>query len=103
MPRQIPHGVDSAHHLDVIVNRLLEGKSALVLEIEPAVGRLGMPVGDRPPRRLLAVRHFIGTIETLLTPCRHPAALRFLRLAVPRSHSLVRSLAAECAAKAWSW
>ena len=45
----------------------------------------------------------VNCYQDAMTPCRHPAALRFLRLAVPRLHSLVRSLADECAAKAWSW
>jgi len=31
---------------------------------------------------------FIGTMRVLRLPATHPAALRFLRLAVPRVHSL---------------
>jgi hypothetical protein len=46
---------------------------------------------------------FSGTIKALRLPAAHPAALRFLRLAVPRFHSLLRSSADEWAAKAWSW
>ena len=37
---------------------------------------------------------FVGTIKALRLPAAHPAALRFLRLAVPRMHSL-RSLLAR--------
>jgi hypothetical protein len=39
-----------------------------------------------------AVRQLRRYYQDAMTPCRHPAALRFLRLAVPRLHSLVRSL-----------
>ena len=55
--------------------------------------------------RRLASLHWLqpGTVRQLhwyyqdaMTPCRHPAALRFLRLAVPRLHSLFRSQADEC-------
>jgi hypothetical protein len=38
-----------------------------------------------------AVRQLHRYYQDAMTPCRHPAALRFLRLAVPRVHSL-RSL-----------
>ncbi len=46
---------------------------------------------------------FVGTIKTLRLPAIYAAALRFLRLAVPRFHSLFRSRADEWAARAWSW
>jgi hypothetical protein len=39
-----------------------------------------------------AVRQLHRYYQDAMTPCRHPAALRFLRLAVPQLHSLVRSL-----------
>ena len=47
---------------------------------------------------------FHGTIRALRLPAARPAALRCLRLAVPREHSLFRSRAAECCRRrAWSW
>jgi len=39
---------------------------------------------------------FISTMRVLRLPAAHPTALRFLRLAVPRVHSLVRSLEDKC-------
>ncbi len=36
-----------------------------------------------------AVRQLHRYYQDAMTPCRHPAALRFLRLAVPRMHSLL--------------
>ena len=36
-----------------------------------------------------AVRQLRRYYQDAMTPCRHPAALRFLRLAVPRMHSLL--------------
>ncbi len=47
---------------------------------------------------------FSSTIKALRLPAAHPAALRFLRLAVPqRITRWVRSPADECTAGAWSW
>ncbi len=46
---------------------------------------------------------FISTMRALRLPVAHPAALRCLRLAVPRLHSLFRSPTDECAVGAWSW
>jgi hypothetical protein len=47
---------------------------------------------------------FNSTIKALRLPAVRPAALRCLRLAVPRCFTrCVRSSADECAAKAWSW
>jgi hypothetical protein len=47
---------------------------------------------------------FCGTIKALRLPAAHLAALRFLRLAIPRAFTrCVRSPADECTAKAWSW
>ena len=45
------------------------------------------------------VRQLQRYYQDAMTPCCHPAALRFLRLAVPRLHSLLRSLTDECAAR----
>jgi hypothetical protein len=39
--------------------------------------------------QLGAVRQLHRYYQDAMTPCRHPAALRFLRLAVPRMHSLL--------------
>jgi hypothetical protein len=39
-----------------------------------------------------AVRQLRRYYQGAMTPCRHPAALRFLRLAVPRFHSLLSLL-----------
>ena len=46
---------------------------------------------------------FIGTIKALRLPAARLAALRLLRLAIPRLHSRFRSPTVECAARAWSW
>ncbi len=46
-----------------------------------------------PPRRVPLLHQYY---QSATTPCCHPAALRFLRLAVPRLHSLFRSQADEC-------
>jgi hypothetical protein len=47
---------------------------------------------------------FNSTIKALRLPATRPAALRCLRLAVPRCCTrCVRSSADECATKAWSW
>ena len=47
---------------------------------------------------------FNSTIKALRLPAAHPAALRCLRLAVPRCFTrCVRSSADECAVEAWSW
>ena len=47
---------------------------------------------------------FVSTTKVLRLPAAHLAALRFLRLAIPRAFTrCVRSLADECTAKAWSW
>ncbi len=47
---------------------------------------------------------FNGTIKALRLPAAHPAALRFLRLAVPHAFTRsVSSTADECTAGAWSW
>jgi hypothetical protein len=47
---------------------------------------------------------FVGTMRVLRLPAAHLAALRFLRLAIPRAFTrCVRSPADECTAKAWSW
>ena len=58
----------------------------------PSTGSLG----SVPPRR----RYY----EVLRIPSTRPAALRFLRLAVSRSHPLFAPVAAECNRPwAWSW
>ena len=47
---------------------------------------------------------FNGTIKALRLPAARPAALRYLRLAVPPAFTRsFRSPADECAAEAWSW
>ena len=53
-----------------------------------------------PPGRVPLLQRYY---QSATTSCRHPAALRCLRLAVPRFHSLFRSPADECTAEAWSW
>ena len=46
---------------------------------------------------------FSGTMKVLRLPPVHPTALRCLRLVVPQRFTrCVRSLADECAARAWS-
>ena len=46
---------------------------------------------------------FTGTIKALRLPAAHPAVLRYLRLAVPRCHSLCSLLGGRVTAEAWSW
>ena len=47
---------------------------------------------------------FVGTIKALRLPAAPPAALRFLRLAVPREHARFAPAAAACGRRrAWGW
>ncbi len=47
---------------------------------------------------------FFGTIKALRLPAGRPAALRFLRLAVPREHACFAPAAAACERhRAWGW
>ena len=68
----------------------------------PAVSWPGAPFPPRGPSGRFP--RFAGTIKALRLPAARPAALRCLRLAVPRSHSFV-SLPRRTSAppRAWSW
>ena len=47
---------------------------------------------------------FLGTIKALRLPAALPAALRFLRLAVPREHARFAPVAVACVRRrAWGW
>jgi hypothetical protein len=65
-----------------------------------------IPVPRFPPRgpRGRSFPRFVGTIEALRLPAGPPAALRCLRLAVPREHAAVCSRRRRvCRRRAWGW
>ena len=58
-----------------------------------------------PPRGPLGrlFPRFDGTIKALRLPAAHPAAFRFLHLAVPRDHAAFAPVVAARQPRAWGW